>query len=192
MEKFIGIIIQLLFLFRLIESTNLHGCHIDDYNTAACTLIPQCNNNSIDYLKQIKKFIFYNQLNKIEPQAFANCVFSNRASNNIELIFNSINEIKSFSFLKMIIDTNAKVNLVINGDAHAQQLVIRQNAFKGLGLGRNANFHVEITNYDQILFESNLIEEIMQDENSNVNFIFKKNNEILFLNSSIHMCTMVL
>ena len=186
MENFIQIIIELLLITSFLHkscSTKLDGCHIDDKYVAICTSIPECNESSYEYLKQIRKFVFYNELSKIEANSFSNCKFNNQLD-TIEIIFNSLTEIQDFSFLNMDIESNTKVTLIINGDSDTQELEIHPNAFKGINLSRNSIFLIEISNYKQINIESALVEDIVQDENSIVNFIFKTNYQILFLNNS--------
>jgi hypothetical protein len=188
MEKFIEIIIELLliasFILNPIHSSKLHGCHIDDStNIATCTSIPQCNEDSNLYFKKVKKIVYYNQIDKIESQAFANCVFNN-SLNEIELIFNSINEIQDFAFQNMNIEPNTKLCLIINGDVHNKQLIIKPYAFRGLNINKNSNLYVEISNYKQLNIESALVEDILQDENSIVNFNLKSNDEVLFFNNT--------
>ena len=186
MEKFIQIIIELLLIassfLHSSYSTKLGGCHIDDNYVAICTSIPECNDLSLKYFKQVRKFVFYNQLSKIESRAFSNCKFSNQLD-TIELIFNSLTEIEDFSFSSMNIDSNTKVNLIINGEINTKELLIHQNAFKELNLSRNSILFVEISNYKQVKIEGTLFEDVVQDENSIVNFVFKKNNQILFSSS---------
>ncbi|RNA37327.1 hypothetical protein BpHYR1_012426 [Brachionus plicatilis] len=133
-------------------------------STIVCRSIPQFNTEAVSFFANYKKIVFdLENEYTLSSRTFYNCSFFWSA--RIHVLFKNLKKISSFAFDSIKIEDNTAVTLQIDGSGlnldkkkSDSQLLINENAFHNIVVGKKSQFKVEIKNYQSLTIKDNLLQ----------------------------------
>ncbi|CAF0897069.1 unnamed protein product [Brachionus calyciflorus] len=154
-----------------------------------CRSLPDFDQATINFFSKYKKIVFDLE-NKytLSSRDFYNCSFS--WSNRIDIVFKNIKKLSSFTFDSIKIEDSTVVSIQFDGtglnlDKHKSdsRLLINENAFYNIILGKKSQIKIEIKNYKSLLIKDNLVQNLAwQSELSEIGISLSNIDEIKYKN----------